>query len=150
VFSHGGQRYLHIKKERKKKRTIQAASSSKIFTSFFKHNSGAKIKLNIPPQKVRTHTAALNRACPCSDFVSKLFSHVFNEGIPCARTKSEAIPANVLVPFANEAMSKAGVHKILRTMDHLLSWFSLVDHPNIKRYILRIFNGMKVKFNEHL
>jgi hypothetical protein len=34
--------------------------------------------------------------------------------------------------------------------DHLVRCFSLVDHPNIKRIILRILNELEIKFSQQL
>jgi hypothetical protein len=37
--------------------------------------------------------------------------------------------------------------QIFWTTDNLLREFSLLDHPGIKRNVLRIFNEMRVKFH---
>jgi hypothetical protein len=44
----------------------------------------------------------------------------------------------------------AWVPKLYWRSYHLLRAFSLADHPNVKRNIWRIFNGIKVKFSEQL
>jgi hypothetical protein len=43
-----------------------------------------------------------------------------------------------------------GFSDLFWTTDNLLHGFSLADHQNIRRNILRICNGMRVKFSQQL
>ena len=138
----GGRRDItrHLNSDKHKTALLAASSSTKVSNFFRREEFGVdEKKLAAAEATFSFHTINHNHSFRSMDCTSKLIKHLYDKKFACARTKTEAIVKNVLLPFVMDELEKD------LTSARFISIFSdASNHKEIKLfpYVVRYFSEL--------